>query len=185
MGAYEITTSFLSESSAFGDDMSLNDSEHRLRCTTRSTPSSGYQRQRHYTDGHPATAHCLDLADRQRTSSTSQLQPATILPASNVIQIQPASMSLADMQERTCEMTSPRVRSREHLRLPLPGAVQLHHTSKELGTVVTCEVMSPHRRLSDPSTLSGSPREVCSLGERGEEFSHQNTVGQNQFFCID
>ena len=222
-GAYETTTSFLSEqeirgnqqsraeSSAFGDDTSLNDSEHRLRCmdspAMRSTPSSGYQsrqssslsryyrkapRQRHNTEGHPVTAlvqlpttagggylvlHGLDLADRQRTSSTSQLQPATILPASNVIQIQPASMSLADMQERTCEMTSPRVRSREHLRLPLPGAVQLHHTSKELRTVVPCEVMSPHRRLSDPSPLSGSPREVCSLGGRGEEFSRQNTSG--------
>ena len=122
--------------------------------------------------------HGLDLADRQRTSSTSQLQPATLLPASNVIQIQPVSMSLADMQERTCEITPPRIRSREHLRLPLPGAVQLHHTSKELRTVVPCEVMSPHRRLSDPSPLnSGSPREFCNLEGRGEEFSHQNTSG--------
>ena len=200
------------ESSAFGDDTSLNFSEHRLRCmdspAMRSTPSSGYQsrqssslsrhhqkppRQRHNTKGHPVTTlvqlpttagggylvlHGLDLADRQWTSSTLQLQPATLLPASNVIQIQPpASMSLADMQERTCEMTSPRVRSREHLRLPLPGAVQLHYTSKEPRTVVPYEVMSPHRRLSDPSPLSGSPREVCGLKGRGEEFSHQNTSG--------
>ena len=195
------------ESSGFGDDMSLNDSEHRLRFNDspamRSTPSSGYQsrqssslsrhhqkapHKRHNTEGHPVTAlvqlpttagggylvlHGLDLADRQRTNSVSQLQPATLLQASNVIQVQPAaSMSLADMQQRTCEMASPR--SREHLRLPLPGAIR---TSKELRTVVPCEVMSPHRRLSDPSPLSGSPREICNLGGRGEEFTRQNTSG--------
>jgi hypothetical protein len=193
------------ESSAFGDDMSLNDSEHRLRFidspAMRSTPSSGYQsssrqssslsrhyqkapRQRHNTEGRhavtalvqlPTTAgggyyvlHGLDLADRQRTSSVSRLQPPTLVQASNVIQVQPASISLADMQQRACEMNLPR--SREHLRLPV-------HTSTELRTVVPCEVMSPHRRLSDPSPLSGSPREFCNLGGRGEEFSRQNTSG--------
>lgn len=230
-GGHETTTrTFLSEqeirgnqqsraeSSAFGDDnMSLNDSEHRLRFmdspVMRSTPSSGYQssyhsssrqssslsryhhqkapRQRHNTEGghvHPVTAlvqlpttagggylvlHGLDLADRQRTSSASQLQPPTVVQASNVIQVQPAAMSLTDMQQRTCEMNLPR--SREHLRLPLPG--EAVHTSRELRTVIPCEVMSPHRRLSDPSPLSGSPREICNLGRRGEEFSRQNTSG--------
>ena len=203
------------ESSAFGDDnISLNDSEHRLRFmdspAMRSTPSSGYHsssrqssslsryhhhqkapRQRHNTEGghvHPVTAlvqlpttagggylvlHGLDLADRQRTSSASQLQPPTVVQASNVIQVQPAAMSLADMQQRACEMNLPR--SREHLKLPLPGGAV--HTSRELRTVVPCEVMSPHRRLSDPSPLSGSPREFCNLGGRGEEFSRQNTSG--------
>ena len=105
--------------------------------------------------------HGLDLADRRRTNSVSQVQPATLLQASNVIQVQPAaSMSLADMQQRTCEMASPR--SREHLRLPLPGAI---HASKELRTVVPCEVMSPHHRLSDPSPLSGSPRDLEAIKE--------------------
>ena len=170
----------------------------------RSTPSSGYQsrqgsslsrhyqkapRQRHNTEGHPVTAlvqlpttagggyfvlHGLDLADRQRTSSTSQLRPATLLQT-NLMCVQPASSS--DMQNRICETTPPSIRSRDHLRLHLPGAMQLHHPSKELRTVIPGEVMSPHRRLSDPSPLSGSPREVCNLGGTGEEFSRQNTSG--------
>ena len=173
----------------------------------RSTPSSGYQsgqsnsllryqqkppRQRHNTEGHPVTAlvqlpttsgggyyvlHSYDLAGGQRTNSASQLQPGTLLQvgASSLIQVQPVSS--ADMQDKTCDMTSTGVRSREHLRLPLPGAVQLHRTSKEPRIVVPGEAMSPHRRLSDPSPLSGSPREFCNLGGRGEEFSHQNSSG--------
>lgn len=167
----------------------------------RLTPSSSYQsrqgsslsrhyqkapRQRHNTEGQPVTAlvqlpttagggylvlHGLDLADRQRTSSTSQLRPATLLQT-NLMHVQPASS--ADMQNRICEMTPPSIRSRDHLRLHLPGAMQLHHTSKELRTVVPGEEMSPHRRLSDPRPLSGSPKEVCRTGE---EFSRQNTSG--------
>ena len=219
-GANEETTVFLSEqefrgnqqsraeSSAFGDDVSLNEFEPRQRYmdspAMRSTPSSGYQsrqnsslsrhhkpRQRHNTEGHdhpvtalvqlPTTAgggylvlHSLDLASRHRTSSTSQLQPTFLqVRASNLIHVQPASS--ADMQERACEMTSPR--SREHLRLPLPGGMQIHRPSTGLRTVVPGEVMSPHRRLSDPSPLSGSPREYCSLGGTGEEFCRQNTSG--------
>ena len=193
------------ESSGYGgsDDVSLSEFEPRQRCmdspAIRSTPSSGYRsrqnsslsryhkpKQRHNTEGHPVTAlvqlpttagggylvlHSLDLASRHRTSSTSQLQPTFLqVGASNLIHVQPASS--ADMEERACDMTSPR--SREHLRLPLPGGMQLHRPSTELRTVVP-EVMSPHHRLLDPSPLSGSPREYCSLGGAGEEFCRQNT----------
>ena len=118
--------------------------------------------------------HGLDLADRQRTSSTSQLRPATLLQT-NLMHVQPASS--ADMQSRICEMTPPSIRSRDHLQLHLPGAMQLHHPSKELRAVVPGEVMSPHRRGLDLSPLSGSPREFCNLGGTGEEFSRQNTSG--------
>ena len=185
--------------------------------TMRSTPSSGYHssslsrqhhqppraRKRHNTDGHPIATlvqlpttagggylvlHGLDLGNTQHTSSTSQLQQATVLQvgASNLVRVQPAVS--VEMQESTVtsnsETASPR--SRDHLQLTLPaGAVRFDQPSKQLITAVAGVAVSPYRRHSDPSPLSGSPREYCEPGEAGEEFHCQTMSGADSTSSAD
>ena len=187
------------------------------QATMRSTPSSGYHssslsrlrhnkapptRKRHNTEGHPIATllqlptnagggylvlHGLDLRDLQHTSSTSQLQHATVLQvgASNLVQVQPA-MS-AEMQESfndNLETTS--LRSRDHLRLTLSGGgLHFDPPPKQLITGVPGVVLSPYRRHSDPSPLSGSPKEYCEQGETGEEFHCQNMSGSESTSSAD
>ena len=171
--------------------------------STHSNSMSRHQkpRRRHNTEGPPATGpvphpraatllplasgggyvilHSLDLADRQRTVSASELQQEILqMGTSSVVQVQPASPRLrVDTDTERVQETSP-TRSRNHLQLPLSSGVtpSQHHTA-ELRTVVPDEVMSPHQRYSDPNPLGGSPNEYYSL--RGDQYHRQNTHSSN------
>ena len=87
--------------------------------------------------------------DSEHRLGCTDSSPLNSSGSSNIIQVQPASMSLVNMQQRTCERALPR--SREHFRLPLPGPVCTWKT------VVPCEMIPPHRQQLDPNPLSGSP----------------------------
>ena len=167
---------------------------------SRSTPSSGYHSRQnvspiwyqknchgHKTDGQPVTTISLVpvplnvthvvLHHVTRTCSASQLPACHDIGTSNVINVQPASPRLSedrdDMDRTRGSREAMSARSREHLHLTLNGTRSFHHPLTELRTVVPNEVLSPNRRHSDPSPLSGSPREQHGL--QGEQYNRQDT----------